>query len=195
MGCVKYHKAQLRDQAHYINQEVITVPNDQKRSPYADIDTLSPTDRPTDSGSQWVGGRHRSTHPLPGGGGYQDVCNKNQSPLGQKKIERDPRLDELKDMGLAPHWIAIAEAIGVDNYMTTWQILDNAKHVEDVGSGLRVWVPRFRLFLRYQRNRVIQSMGNDGVNAKDIRIWLKKMLGEEVSVRHIVRVIASGHKQ
>lgn len=143
--------------------------------------------------SQGVGGRHKGEGPPVGGGEYLDVCAKTADPLkGPKKFARDPRLNELREMGLAGHWVDIAESIGVDNFVTVWQILDQADHIEDVGSGLRVWVPRYKLFLRYQRNRLIQSLAQSGESVKKIRAIIKKNINESLTSRHIGRIIAAG---
>jgi len=136
-----------------------------------------------------VGGRQAS-HPSPdGGGGYQDICTvlnfgKN---AGQKK--RDPRLDELSQMGLQRVWLVIAERIGVDNMLAMWRILDSDQ--SSIGDDGRLLVPirSYSTFLRYQRNRYIESLDSMGLKPIEIQKKLKDQLCEQISIRHISRLI------
>src|SRR5690606_38227224 len=103
----------------------------EKRNSNNGIDNES-ADR--DQTRERVGGRHGLGRPAPSGGGYLDNCiGLNFRP--QKK--RDPRLDELYTMGLPAMWLEVAEAIGVDNFLVTWRILDaNPSNYEDNGMKL-----------------------------------------------------------
>lgn len=142
-----------------------------------------------------VGGRHQASTPPPGGGGYPDNGAISELPLGAKKNRgADPRLDELRDMGMRPRWIQIAEEIGVDAFLRLWRLLDeNPPNMP--GSTVYVSMPRFTRYLRYQRNRFIEALVTAGVGSTDIRRKIKSELSEEVSVRHIDRISAKLRKR
>ena len=106
---------------------------------------------------------------------------------GQKK--RDPRLDELNQMGLQRVWLVIAERIGVDNMLVMWRILDSDP--SSIGDDGRLLVPirSYSTFLRYQRNRYIESLNSLGLKPIEIQKKLKDQLCEQISIRHISRLI------
>jgi hypothetical protein len=133
---------------------------------------------------QGVGGRQANPLPPAGGGGYQDTCGffKFRPAADQKK--RDPRLDELTSMGLPRTWLQVAEAIGVDAFLAMWRILDadDSLHEDNmIKSHLRP----YRSYLRFQRNRYIETLAALKVPCATIRDMLKRQLGEEISERHI----------
>ena len=66
------------------------------------------------AGPRGVGGRLGEGAGRAPGGGYPDICTGDGSGVG------DPRLDELRAIGLADHWIRVAEAIGVDAFVLVW---------------------------------------------------------------------------
>lgn len=101
--------------------------------------------------------------------------------------DRDPRLAELEQMGLARSWLRVAEAIGVDNFHQVWKILDAEFPEEVAGKGLTIWMRSYRSYLRYQRNRFIESLFAEGKSVAEIRALLREVLGENVSPRHISR--------
>ena len=71
-----------------------------------------------------VGARHGHPAPQAGGGGYQGT--RGVSKFANFAFgDRDPRIDELRTMGLQARWIRIAEAIGVDAFLAMWRILDS----------------------------------------------------------------------
>lgn len=139
-------------------------------------------------GPDGVGGRQGQAHPPPGGGGSPDNCTNFELAIGgQKKIGADPRLDELRDMGMRPRWIQIAEQIGVDAFLVLWRLLDeNPPNMP--GSTVYVSMPRFTRFLRYQRNRFIEAMVQEGLQTAEIQRRVRRELCEDISVRHIDRI-------
>jgi len=145
-------------------------------------------DRQADLFGQGVGGRQGQGHPPAGGGGSSDNCTNFEVALGAKKNRAaDPRLGELREMGMHPRWIRIAEEIGIDAFLAVWRLLDeNPPNMP--GSTVYVSMPRFTRFLRYQRNRFIEAMVVAGAGSTDIKKRLKAELCEEVSVRHIDRI-------
>lgn len=143
--------------------------------------------------AEGVGGRQADPPPPAGGGGYQDICRVlNFCGAGAQK-KRDPRLDELRQMGLQRVWLDVAEAIGVDALLTLWRILDSdqANRVDDNG---RVLVPirTFSTYLRYQRNRYIETLSSMEIPPHEIRERVQRQLGEKISMTHLYRILARG---
>lgn len=143
---------------------------------------------------QGVGGRQKGMAPPSGGGEYLDICSNSRTSFeALKKIARDPRLDELSDMGLSRHWTQVAEIIGFDAFLSMWESLDGSGRLEDVGGGFRVYLPRIKLFNQFQRNRLILGLRDKGKNAKEIKIFIKKELREIISERHVARIMSKGY--
>lgn len=138
-----------------------------------------------------VGGRQGDPATRSRGGGYLDNCTPSNFGQGAEK-NRDPRLDELEIMGLQRIWIAIAEEIGVDNFMRMWRILDSdtGSHADD--GRLLIPIRRFSTYLRYQRNRYIEALVGMGLSPRQIREHLQRQLCEKLSIRNILRIIKSG---
>lgn len=146
---------------------------------------IRPAAAPVDASAQGVGGRQGGSLSSLEGGGYQDVY----TPQGFIfKKNGDPRIDELRAMGLGKKWIEIAERIGVDAFLEVWQILDSggASHREEV----RIYIPAFNTYLRFQRNRLIVALAEQGHDDVSIQQSLRKHLCEEISRRHITRIVA-----
>jgi hypothetical protein len=131
--------------------------------------------------AQGVGGRQQDAPPPARGGGYPDICTAERSPVG------DPRLAELRAVGLAPHWLRVAEEIGVDNFLVTWLVLDETAPQDDHG---RVVVPPIGNYLRHQRNKYIATLAACGSTAGEIRQVLRKRLGYDLTedwIRKLIR--------
>lgn len=136
-----------------------------------------------------VGGRQALSPPPPGGGGYQNICKILNFDQNADQKKRDPRLDEFRQMGLQRVWLEVAEEIGADNMLKMWRILDSDQ--ASVGDDGRLLVPirSYSTFLRYQRNRYIESLSDMGMKPKEIREKLRAQLCEQISLRHISRLI------
>ncbi len=135
-----------------------------------------------------VGGRQKETHTPLTGGGYLDICTEIDSRI-EKNV--DPRLDELCDMGLGQLWIHIAKHIGVDAFLFVWQVLDKKNISAPPGcyDKARIRVPQFSRYIHYQRNKVIVALSNEGLSTKEIQKRIKTDLCEDITVRHIQRII------
>lgn len=146
-----------------------------------------------DGAAGGVGGR-QGTPPTPlGGGGYLDECSVlNFRARGAEK-KRDPRLDELVRLGLQRVWLDVAEAIGVDRFLAMWRILDTGFQATADDAG-RMLVPMrsYRTYLKFQRNRYIETLAGMGYNAQQIRDKLRSQLCETISLRHIYRLRNNG---
>jgi hypothetical protein len=101
---------------------------------------------------------------------------------------RDPRLDELRTMGLQSVWLRIAAAVGVDAFLATWRILDAEPAFRSDDGGLDIRMRSFRSYLRFQRNRYIEALCSAGMTAKEIQDAVHRHLGERINIRHISRI-------
>lgn len=139
-------------------------------------------------------GARQGTQALPaGGGGYQDVCTVldfQKKPEDSKKTgpAGDPRLDDLRRMGLPRVWLRVAETIGTDAFLATWRILDADPSTWHNETILRIRLRPYRSYLRYQRNRYIEALTAQGLKPDEIQRRLQRQLGETVSHRHITRL-------
>jgi hypothetical protein len=135
-----------------------------------------------------VGGRQTASTTSHGGGGYQNICTVLNFEKNAEQKKRDPRLDELRQMGLQRVWLNIAEEVGVDNLLKVWRALD--KDQSSIGDDGRLLVPirSYSTFLRYQRNRYIETLDSMGMSAKQIQQKLSEQLCEQISLRHISRL-------
>ncbi|MFA6971656.1 MAG: hypothetical protein WC208_09685 [Gallionella sp.] len=136
-----------------------------------------------------VGGRQTPSPSSSGGGGYQNICTVLNFEPGAAEKKRDPRLEEFSQMGLQRVWLEVAEEIGVDAMLKMWRILDRDQ--ASVGDDGRLLVPirSYSTFLRFQRNRYIESLNGTGMKPRDIQKKLKDQLCEQISLRHISRLI------
>ncbi|PHS25942.1 MAG: hypothetical protein COA83_04580 [Methylophaga sp.] len=135
-------------------------------------------------GQEGVGARHMDGNNHQWGGGYLDICTDLEV---SKKNSRDPRLDELADMGIGGFWRSLADDIGFDAFMVVWNSL--SCHASGGDDGHRVYIPRYDAFMRYQRNRMILSLSSTGLKARDIRERVISDLREHVSINHINKLI------
>lgn len=156
-----------------------------------------------------VGARHARDDAAGGGGGYLSGCTPPEVGLrGSKKIARklladgkaDPReaalLGELEAMGLSSVMLQVACTIGFDNFMAMWAILDSSyEAIAENDSGIYIRLQRLKSYKRYQRNRFIESLVALGMTQQEIALSVKWDLGEEVSDRHIWRLMAGGRVQ
>lgn len=132
-----------------------------------------------------VGARQEGISTPRRGGGYQDICTNSDAPLGAQKNARDPRIEELRKIGLGAQWTDVADAIGFDAFVAMWRALDH----HAAGENQRLYIPRFSAYARYQRNRYIQSLADAGEKADTILCRVKDELCETISYRHISRII------
>ena len=150
-----------------------------------------PPPRPT----RWGWGLGRATcSARPGGGGYLNECNR--SDVSKRDLEV-AKIRELEDMGLPNIWLRVARAIGFENFMQFWRIVDTAaEHREmrlsDNESMIEVQMRRYASFKRYQRNRFIETLAAGGHSATEIQQAVKGQLGESLSRNHIVRLARRG---
>lgn len=132
------------------------------------------------------GGSAKAPRPAPPGGGYQDVCTKTGARFGAPAPRVDPRLLELRRVGLPQPWPRVAALIGFDAFMTLWQALAT---VDASGSRDRVVMPKLSTYMRYQRNQLMRSLSADGLNFDQIRQHLATITGDVPTASHIRRIL------
>lgn len=137
-----------------------------------------------------VGARYEADPTPERGGGYQDVCTAFEL---SEKNPRDPRMDELSRMGIAAKWRSLAARIGFDAFIVVWSHL--SEQAENADDGHRVYVPKFDMFMRYQRNRFILSLHQQGFKPREIRRMVIEEIGEAVHVMHICRIIRQSQSE
>lgn len=153
-----------------------------------------------------VWGRQGQGHDQPGGGGYLNECTppevlhrrlKKNFAAVPANSQLDPReaalLSELDAMGLSRVMLQVAQTIGFDNFMAMWRILDGSyESLSDNDSGIYIRLQRLSAYKRFQRNRFIEAMAAMGMTQPEISRSVKRDLGENVSDRHIWRLMAGG---
>lgn len=146
---------------------------------------------PGSTASQGVGGRQPIDPLLARGGGYQDICTISKPSF---RGSEDPRIDFLKKIGLSDLWIEIAEVIGFDDFIYIWRILDrdNIGAPSEARATNRVRVPGFNRFHKFLRNKLILQLSQSGKKPAEIKAKLHSLLRENISARHVVRIIQSG---
>lgn len=143
------------------------------------------------AGAQGVGGRQEAAPRAAGGGGYLDICGApGFKRTAAAAFPADPRLDELRQIGLPYRWLQVAQSIGVDAFLITWQILDQENRDGGGGARARFRVPMFSRYLRFQRNRYVRTLAESGKRVHEIQQSVRLQLCEELSERHIARIIS-----
>jgi len=135
---------------------------------------------------QRVGARHKRMDRRAGGVGYLDIYTKLESPI-QKNRARDPRIMQLKKMGLDWRWITIAERIGFDSFVETWALISDL--FEDDRSYVRASIPHVKKLIRFQRDMLIRQLHADGLKVHAIHNAIQETYHISVSPRTIRDVI------
>jgi hypothetical protein len=99
----------------------------------------------------------------------------------------DPRVDEMRALGVQPVWLRVAEVIGVEVFLALWRILD-AEATRNDDQVINPTLISYRRFLRHQRNRYIEALSAQGRTSAEIRARVAADLGETLYVSHIYRI-------
>lgn len=94
---------------------------------------------------------------------------------------------ELRQMGLPRVWIDAVDLLGAGRLIELWRHLDRNADVEHEGR-LRMTMPAFSRYRRFQRNRYIQALEAEGCSPDEIQERVARELGERISIRHIKRL-------
>lgn len=136
--------------------------------------------------SEGVGARQEYRHPSGEGGGYLNICTNSEVSLSVQ-------LRELAMMGVSKTWLNVAEEVGVSTFLKVWQVLDQqAEQGAEINSSIRVTVPQFDRYFRYQRNQVIRTMAREGKSSSDIQKHLRRKLNIDITIRTIQRIMKQG---
>ena len=105
---------------------------------------------------------------------------------------RGLRGDELAEIGLAGHWLEIAQIVGYDHFIAIWRLLSADPALRNDDSQIELCLRPFRSYERYQRNRYIDTLVTAGLRPSLIIDMVRQDLGETLSPRHIRRLAARG---
>ncbi|MGY8624137.1 hypothetical protein [Chromobacterium violaceum] len=137
-----------------------------------------------------VGGRQGLTAGLGRGGGYLDAYPVSELPdEAQKNRARDPRLDELRAMGMHHCWQKVAAEIGMDAFLAMWRILDAEEQWRHPKGGLELTLRRYRSYEQHQRDNYIRQLAHNGMHATAIRSRLIAALGVTLESKRIKEVV------
>lgn len=131
------------------------------------------------------GGSAKASRSAKHGGGYQHICTKTGARVGAPAAP-DPRLAELRRVGLPQPWPRVAAVIGFDAFMTLWQALAT---VDVANSRDRVVMPKLSTYMRYQRNQLMRSLAAEGLDLEQIQQHLAAITSDVPSTSHIRRIL------
>ncbi len=137
---------------------------------------------------QGVGARQASSPPRARGGGYQGSRNVSKID-GTPFDDQDPRLAELRSMGLAAVHMRAAELLGFDLFDKLWRIYDSEPSCRTDSGDLRIRMRPYSSWLRFQRNRFMEALADEGLSAVEIQARIELELREKLSERHISRIV------
>lgn len=144
---------------------------------------------PAPTGPRGVGGRQAPGPARLAGAGYLDECT-------IPDVWERAKIRELADMGLPRMWLRVAIALGYDQFIELWRLvdesadsmLDSSATLHPGGSMIEMRLRRFSSFRRFQRNRYVEALAAQGVPYDEIRDIVAADLGEKLSPRHIHRL-------
>jgi len=134
-----------------------------------------------------VGGRHSGQASSAGGGGYLDD---RTTPEFRSRV--DPRLEDLRVIGLQPYWRRIAEIIGFDAWEQVWRLLEAEPGIRRDDGVMYIPLRSHRSYQRYQRNLFIRSLYAAGRSIREIRDEVCRVTGEKLSMGHLSRIASGG---
>lgn len=106
--------------------------------------------------------------------------------------EPDGRIAELAEIGLADLWTDVARLVGYQAFLDLWRRWSSIRSLRDTHSHIELRLRPVRAFQRYQRNRYIETLVAAGLRPSEIYQMLRQQLGEEMSFRHLKRLVAAG---
>ncbi len=93
-------------------------------------------------------------------------------------------------MGVSDAWLRIAEAIGPENFLVMWRMADSEPVFRVTGGAiergyLQMRLRPFKAWMRYQRNRFIETLAAERKTPTEIQEAVEQQLRERISRRHI----------
>lgn len=143
---------------------------------------------------QGVGARHEDALVPQQGGGYLSSCSASGAPLGaaapaagDQLVERDPRIEELRLMGVRPLWVKVADRVGFEAFIEVWRTLSDNQELLDERN--RITVPTFLTYHWFQRNQVIRSLAGEGLRPSEISERMTRVHKRQVSTAVVRRTL------
>lgn len=158
----------------------------EKRNSDARIDQCDMFDADDAAG---VGARQAGQRAPARGGGYRKICG----PQNFDPTIEDPRLGELRTIGLPRLWMLVAETVGVDAFLDVWRRLtdegDEHGYARETGGVKMPGLRSYDAYLRYQRNRYIDDLAAQGMTAHEIRRAVARNLRESLDEKHVFKLM------
>lgn len=135
-----------------------------------------------------VGGRQRQARIPAGGGRYPKICGfpnfstENDPPP-------DPRFSELEKIGLPGAWLRLARRVGFDAFLDVWRMVCEDETTRHDGGRRMPKLREFDTYLRFQRNRYIDSLRPANLDPKKVQALLRQNLGEHLSIEQVQRLM------
>ncbi|MEO9387042.1 hypothetical protein [Chromobacterium phragmitis] len=124
------------------------------------------------------------------GGGYLDVYPVPElSDEAKKNRAHDPRLDELRAMGMHHCWQKVAAKIGMDAFLAMWRILDAEEQWRHPKGGLELTLRRYRSYEHFQRNSYIRQLAKNGSSFAEIRQRLEESFGINLETKRVREIV------
>ena len=101
--------------------------------------------------------------------------------------EIEPRRQQLREIGLSHIWQEVAGAIGYDNFIKMWQILDGHDEIRRPDGAILTALRAYRAQKRYQRDRFGVLIKRKFGNAAAVE-RVERQMCEKVGSSHISRV-------
>ena len=135
-----------------------------------------------------VGARSGASAAPPQGGGYLNTYRfcELEKQAAAKKI--DPRLLQLREIGLNATMQKIAAEIGVDNFLRMWSILDADEALRSDSGALVVRLRSFKAWQRNERIRFVKALAHDGQCDKSIQKRVANQFDENLHPTYISRL-------
>ena len=143
--------------------------------------------------AQGVGARQTNPSASAAGGGYLEIYTFSEfgfRPSEKNRAaapEKDPRLQQLREIGLNHIWQEVAGAIGYDNFIKMWQILDGHDEIRRPDGAILTALRAYRAQKRYQRDRFGVLIKRKFGNAAAVE-RVERQMCEKVGSSHISRV-------
>ena len=98
-----------------------------------------------------VGGRHKQRPWSLEGGGYPDICSISAVDFTAKVRKSDPRLQELREVGVSEKWVDLACIIGFEAFIGVWMYLGGDE-------SYRIRGPPYSKYAKFRRNQLIRRL-------------------------------------
>lgn len=78
--------------------------------------------------------------------------------------------------------------IGVENFFAMWKYLSSRPELINDDNQIEIQMRRFASYLKYQRNRYIETLVRSGLRPTEVRQVIRRDLGENLTVRHVQKL-------